>query len=317
MSVFLGIDWGGTYIKAGVVNSKGKILEKTVYSSGELKEKQAFISEIKKLKNRFDKYNIKAIGIGAPGMIDVERGSIYYLPNVPGWKNFPLKSILKKELKIPVFIDNDANVFALAEVRRGAGSGKSRAIFLTLGTGLGGAVIFEGKILEGKTSAAELGHVPISIEGKECGCGGRGCIETLTGSNYLLQRYKQLKKLKVAPKEVKEIFNKAKKGEKEALIIWEEFSMHLGKFLSGMINIFNPQIIILGGGVSGAFSLFKPLLLKVIKKQVMWPNLKDLKLVRAELKDAGIVGAALLAKEKVESQIRNSSSGHRASRYLD
>ncbi|MFA6281730.1 MAG: ROK family protein [Candidatus Omnitrophota bacterium] len=317
MRVFLGIDWGGTYIKAGVVNSKGKILEKTVYSSGELKEKQAFISEIKKLKNRFAKYDIKAIGIGAPGMINVERGSIYYLPNVPGWNNFPLRGILKKELKIPVFIDNDANLFALAEVRRGAGIGKSRAIFLTLGTGLGGAVIFEGKILEGKTSAAELGHVPINVDGKKCGCGGIGCIETLTGSNYLLQRYAQLKKLKSAPKEVKEIFDKAKKGEKEALVLWEEFSLHLGKFLAGMINIFNPQIIILGGGVSGAFSLFKPLLLKAIKDQVMWPNFKDIKIVRAKLKDAGIVGAGLLAKEKVESEIRNSASGHRASRYLD
>lgn len=317
MSVFLGIDWGGTYIKAGVVNSKGKILEKTVYSSSLLKEKQAFISEIKKLKSKFSKYNIKAVGIGAPGMIDVEKGFIYYLPNVPGWENFPLKEILKKELKTPVFIDNDANVFALAEVRRGAGKGKSRAIFLTLGTGLGGAVIFEGKILEGKTSAAELGHVPISADGKECGCGGRGCIETLTGSHYLLQRYKQLKKLKVAPKEVKEIFDKAKQGEKEALLIWKEFSLHLGKFLAGMINIFNPQIIILGGGVSGAFCLFKPLLLEAIKKQVMWPNFKGLKLVRAELKDAGIVGAAFLAKEKAESEIRNSLEGHRASRYLD
>lgn len=299
-SVYLGVDWGGTYIKAGIVTKEGRILEKIVYSSTSLRKQKAFISEIKKLKETFGKYNIRAVGIGAPGMINVESGSIYYLPNVPGWKNFPLKKRLTKELKIPVFIDNDANIFALAEVRRGAGRGMKRAIFLTLGTGLGGAVIFDGKILEGKTSASELGHVVMDLNGKKCGCGGRGCIETFTGSNHLLQRYRQLKRIKTAPREVKEIFDRAKTGEKEALIVWKEFSSYLGKFLAGMVNIFNPEIIILGGGVSGAFGLFRPMLWSALKKQAMWPQLTGLKLVKAKLNDAGIIGAALLAKEKLE-----------------
>jgi len=300
MKVFLGIDWGGTYIKAGIVNSNGKILKKIVYSSGSLRERQAFISEIKKIKDTFKNYHIKAVGIGAPGIINVERGSIYYLPNVPGWENFPLKTALTKELRLPVFIDNDANVFALAEVRKGAGRGKSRAIFLTLGTGLGGAVIFDGKIIEGVTSASELGHVVIDANGQKCGCGGYGCIETFTGSNRLLEKYRALKKMVKAPSEVKEIFDRAKAGEKEAIIVWQEFSKYLGKFLAGMVNIFNPQIIILGGGVSGAFSLFKPLLMKALKAQAMWPQFTGLKLVKAKLNDAGIIGAALLAKEKLE-----------------
>jgi glucokinase len=199
-----------------------------------------------------------------------------------------------------VFIDNDANVFALAEVRKGAGRGKSRAIFLTLGTGLGGAVIFDGKIIEGVTSASELGHVVIDANGQKCGCGGYGCIETFTGSNRLLEKYRALKKMVKAPSEVKEIFDRAKAGEKEAIIVWQEFSKYLGKFLAGMVNIFNPQIIILGGGVSGAFSLFKPLLMKALKAQAMWPQFTGLKLVKAKLNDAGIIGAALLAKEKLE-----------------
>ncbi|MCK9614326.1 MAG: ROK family protein [Candidatus Omnitrophica bacterium] len=311
MKVFLGIDWGGTYIKAGIVNSSGKILKKIVYSSSQLKRRQAFTGEIKRLKDTFKKYNIKAVGIGAPGIINVERGSIYYLPNVPGWENSPLKTMLEKELKIPVFIDNDANIFALAEVRKGAGRGMSRAIFLTLGTGLGGAVIFNGQIIEGKTSASELGHVVIDVNGKKCGCGGYGCIETFTGSNHLLERYRQLKKIKTAPKEVKEIFDKAKTGKKEALIVWQEFSKYLGKFLAGMINIFNPQVIILGGGVSGAFNLFRPLLWQAIKAQAMWPQLTGLKLVKAKLKDAGIIGAALLAKDKLEADTRATNADKR------
>ncbi|MEI8349136.1 MAG: ROK family protein [Candidatus Omnitrophota bacterium] len=297
MKAFLGIDWGGTYIKAGVVDSNGKILKKTVYASEKLKCKQAFLSTIKSLLDSFKAFDIKAVGVGAPGIIDVKSGFIYYLPNIPGWEKYPLKSALQNKIKLPVFLDNDANVFALAQARLGVGRGNSRMIFLTLGTGLGGAIILNGKILEGQTSALELGHVPIELEGRLCGCGGRGCIETCTGSNHLLNRYRELKKEQRSCKEVKEIFEAALKGEKEAIQVWQEFSHALGKFLAGMINIFNPEVIILGGGVSGAFSFFKPLLWKEIKQQAMWPQIKGLKLVKADLKDSGIIGAALLAQQ--------------------
>jgi len=299
MQVFLGIDWGGTYIKAGLVDGQGRIVKKKVYSSGKLKEKKGFINNLKLLLESFSGFNIKGIGIGAPGIIDTEKGFIYYLPNIPGWEKYPLQSVLKKSLKLPVFIDNDANAFALAESRFGAAKGKRRAIFLTLGTGLGGAVICDGKLLEGKTSAAELGHVPINPKGKPCGCGGRGCIETYVGNRYLFSHYKRLKKNKTKIKEVKQLFQRGLAGEKEALIVWKEFSHNLGKFLAGMINVFNPQVIIFGGGVSGAFKLFKPLVVKEIKKQVMWPQNLGVKLVRAKLINAGIIGASLLAKEKL------------------
>jgi len=299
MDVFLGIDWGGTYIKAGLVEAQGRILKKTIHSSQELKKKNVFVKNIRGLLESFKKYRIKAIGIGAPGIIDTEKGFIYYLPNIPGWKNYPLKKILQRQLKLPVFIDNDANVFALAEARLGTAKGKSRVIFLTLGTGLGGAVVINGKLLKGKTSALELGHVPISLEARLCGCGAKGCIETFVGSKYLLNRYNRLAKRKKKTKEVKEIFKKGLEGQRHALVAWQEFSHNLGRFLVGMVNIFNPQVIVFGGGVSGAFRLFKPLVWQVIKKEAMWPHLKGLKLVKAKLKNAGIIGAALLAKENL------------------
>lgn len=299
MNVFLGIDWGGTYIKAGLVDSQGKIVKKKVYSSSQLKQKQGFISNIKVLLDDFSSFKIKGIGLGAPGIVDVEKGFIYYLPNIPGWEKYPLRNVLEKNLGLPVFIDNDANAFALAENRFGAAKGKKRAIFLTLGTGLGGAIISDGKLLEGKTSATELGHVPINLKGKLCGCGGRGCIETYVGNRYLLSHYRRLKKNKTKVSEVKQLFQRGLDGEREALIVWKEFSHNLGKFLAGMINVFNPQVIIFGGGVSGAFKLFKPLVAEEIRKQVMWPQNLGVKLVRAKLKNAGIIGAALLAKENL------------------
>jgi len=297
MNVFLGIDWGGTYIKAGIVDSGGKLIKKVIYNSQKLSEKNSFIHEIESLVNQFKEFNIQAIGIGVPGILDIDKGFIYFLPNISGWEDYPLKDILQKKLKLPVFIDNDANVFALAESRCGAGKGKSRGIFLTLGTGLGGAIIVHNKILTGKTSSGELGHVPISLNGRRCGCGGKGCIETYVGNSYLLKRYRKLKNNKTKVKDIKEIFQKGLGGEKEALIVWKEFSHALGKFLSGMINIFNPEVIIFGGGVSGAFRLFKPYVWQVIKQQAIQTQLNGLKLVKAKLKDPGIIGAALLAAE--------------------
>lgn len=302
MGMFLGIDWGGTYLKAGIVDSRGRIVRKEIYSSKNLKKRTVFIKAISALVRRLENFAIQGVGIGAPGIIDIKRSFIYYLPNIPGWKNCPLGDVLKRKLKRPVFINNDANVFALAEFRCGAAKGKANGIFLTLGTGLGGAVILNHRLLEGATSAGELGHIPVSLNGELCGCGARGCIETYVGNSYLLKQYRRLKKNRTEVSEVKEIFKRALNGERAALKVWKEFSDNLGRFLAGMVNIFNPEVIVFGGGVSGAFNLFKPYVWSAIKKQAMWPQVRNLKLVKAKLKDAGIIGAALLAKENIKDK---------------
>ncbi len=303
MSNFLGIDWGGTYIKVGVVNPEGKLLRKITYSSESLKEKEGFVKKVEALVKEVFSFNIRAIGIGAPGIIDVKNGFIYYLPNIAGWKNYPLAKALKAKVKLPVFVDNDANLFALAEARAGAAKGKETGIFLTLGTGLGGAVIWKGKLLEARLSALELGHIPLDLKGKRCSCGGRGCIETFVGARYLLKRYQQLTSLKL--KEAKELFLRAQNKEGSALKVWQEFSFALGKFLGGMVNVFNPEVIVLGGGIAGAFGLFKGWLLKAIKEQAMWPQQKGFRVVKAKLKEAGVIGAGLLAQERLNPKDEN------------
>ncbi|MBU2102183.1 MAG: ROK family protein [Candidatus Omnitrophota bacterium] len=298
MDTYIGIDWGGTYIKSGLVSEKGTVIAKEVFSSSLLKKKKVFIETVSRLVKKYANRRIGAIGIGAPGIIDTTKGFIYYLPNIAGWKNYPLKTILQKKLRVPVFVDNDANVFALAEARLGAAKKTKRAIFLTLGTGLGGAVIWNGNILEGRASASEIGHVPIAIEGRPCSCGGNGCIETFVGAPHLLSHYALLEP-GARVTEVKEIFRRALAHDPSAITVWRNFAHALGKFLGGMVNIFNPEIIVLGGGVAGAFSFFKPLLERAIRTQAMWPNHKGLRLVRARLSDPGIIGAGLLAKERL------------------
>jgi len=297
MKYYLGIDWGGTYLKAGLVDENGAIVGKEVCASSCLCNRQAFIQNLKDIRKKFNHYKISAIGIGAPGIVNVRKGFVYKLPNIKGWENFPLAKTLSRELKVPVFLSNDAKLFALAEARLGAGKNKERVLCFTLGTGLGSAFIYKGKILEGETSAFEMAHVPISLKGRRCGCGARGCIETYVGANYLLSEYARIKKCP-KPAEVSEIYTLAKQRDAASLKVWREFSFVLGKFLGGMINIFNPEVIVLGGGVAGAFGLFKPMLIKEIKKQALSVHLKGLKIVKAALKDPGLVGAGLLAVDK-------------------
>jgi len=301
MQTYIGIDWGGTFLKAGIVSSNGKILKKTVFSSQDLSKKKLFFARIREIVKESERFSPAGLGLGIPGIVDLEKGSTYYLPNVPGWKNYPIKRELEKACGLDAAIDNDANLFALSEARIGAAAGVNNALFLTLGTGLGGAVMIDRKIVKGRTSAGEVGHVPVEIKGKACSCGGRGCVETFTGNRHLIRKYNRIqknKKLKV--KEVKSIYERALENEKSALAVWEEFSLGLGVFISGMINVFNPEMVVFGGGVSGAFKVFKPMLMSVIRSRAMAPQVKGLKLVKAKVKDAGIIGAALLAKESLE-----------------
>ena len=298
MKYYLGIDWGGTYLKAGLVDENGAIVEKKVFASSAICSRRAFIQNLKDIRQKLNHYEISAIGIGAPGIVNVKKGFIYKLPNIKGWDNFPLAKTLSRELKAPVFLSNDAKLFALAEARLGAGKNKERVLCFTLGTGLGSAFIYKGSILEGETSAFEMAHVPISLEGRRCGCGARGCIETYVGANYLLSEYTRIKKCP-KPAQVSEIYKMAKQRDAAALKVWRDFSAVLGKFLGGMVNIFNPEVIVLGGGVAGAFDFFKPMLVKEIKKQALSVHLKGLKIVKAALKDPGLVGAGLLAADKM------------------
>ncbi len=298
MKGVLGVDWGGTYIKAGLVTDTGRILRKIVYESTRLRDKNVFIAQLTSLVRELGRNRVRRVGIGAPGIIDIKRGFIYYLPNIAGWKNYPLRDVLQKELGLPVYINNDANAFAVAETRFGAARGARRAICLTLGTGMGGAVVFGGKLLETDVSAHEIGHAPISLRGRACGCGAHGCIETFVGNKYLAGRYRALKRVYTPECDIKSIYQRALQKEAAALKVWEEFSCALGKYLGGLVNIFNPDVIVFGGGISGAFSLFKPMVLRVIRKQAMWPHCLNLKLLKAKLKDPGIIGAALLAQER-------------------
>ncbi|HPP67441.1 MAG TPA: ROK family protein, partial [bacterium] len=179
MKKAIGIDLGGTYIKYGLVTQSGDIIKKGMISTmAESGDRNVVIEQISiAIKSVWDN-NIAGIGIGTPGIVD-NRGNVYEAPNLPEWDNFNLKEIFEKKFNKNVIVENDANSIVWGEYLFGAGRGANTIVCLTLGTGLGGGVIIDGKLFRGAIySAAEIGHMPINYNGRKCGCGSIGCIET-------------------------------------------------------------------------------------------------------------------------------------------
>ncbi len=313
--VAIGVDIGGGSIKLGLVSGNGKVIRREIFATtsvvGRRKLFDLLSAHIEGLLKAARKKNLKVagIGVGAPGPIDVERGFVYFFPNIPGWKNTPLKQWLERRFKLPVHVDNDANAMALAEFLFGAGRGAKNLIALTLGTGVGGGLVINGKLFHGpRYSAAEIGHFVINEDGPRCACGNRGCIETYVGSAHFVREIKR--RLKGAQKSLlkkwmvkgrKEltpllVAQAARQGDRFSKDMWNETGAHLGTALTGLVNILNPEKIILGGGIAQNGSLlFKPFV-ATLKKKAFPIAARSVKVVRAELGvDAGLIGAAALA----------------------
>ncbi|PIQ88766.1 MAG: sugar kinase [Candidatus Omnitrophica bacterium CG11_big_fil_rev_8_21_14_0_20_42_13] len=297
----IGIDLGGTNTKIGLLDKCLNIKDRVVFSTKEFKTKNLLIEALcLNITCLLDKHGIKkssvlGIGIGLPGPIDSARGIAHYFPNIPGWREVPLSGIIRRKTGISTLIDNDVNLIALAEFKKGAGIGAVNMLCLTLGTGVGAGIILGGRLYRGSSfSAGEVGHVPVNEFGPKCGCGSNGCLESYIGNQHILNLAQ--KSLKI--KNLEELTVLARKGNKEALSIWHRVGRFLGIALSGVVNLLNPDLIVIGGGVSGAGSFIFGATRKVIKARAMSPAKTIAKIARAKLgDDAGIIGAALLLSE--------------------
>ena len=185
MKYIIGVDFGGTNIRLGLVNSSGKIVYRDRWDTHSyLSSKSKLIKNLaEKVRSLLDTNSLKSkdvsgIGIGLPGLIDPKKGIVNFLPNVPGWRKVPLVKILEKALQIPVFIDNDVNLMALGEWQYGAGKGYNNLLCITLGTGVGGGLILDGRLYRGEGYVAgEVGQMPLNEKGNECSCNGKACLD--------------------------------------------------------------------------------------------------------------------------------------------
>ena len=312
----ISIDLGGTNIKAAVIKDGYRILKKISVPTENYGTRDHLITGLSQLslglakEAGVKKKDLAGIGIGAPGLIDSGKGIIHYLVNIRGFKNVPLKRLIEKKTGLPTFLDNDVNVMTLGELYYGAGKGAGNMVCITLGTGVGGGIVIDGKLYRGSSlSAGEIGHVPLNEKGPRCNCGGWGCMEKFVGNKYIKQL--TIKKLRAGEKSVitkltggclnkitpEVISAAAEKNDRLAISIWKEIGGHLGVALSGVINFLNPEKIVIGGGVAEAGKFLFDSIRKTVEERAMHIPAACVKIVKAKLgQDAGLIGAAVLVR---------------------
>ena len=310
--IAIGIDIGGMSIKGAAVDSEGHVYDKfnMPFIKGEPGE-----STIRKLASLVKDYiasqhlegKIAGIGIGSPGTLDVDRGVVNYANNL-GWNNLPVADLMQETLPYPVRLTNDANAAALGEAKFGAGKEYETVIMLTLGTGVGGGIIINGKLYEGNQGkGGELGHVVVEVDGEQCSCGRKGCLEAYASATALIREtkkamYANKRSLmwKISPEiELvggKVVFQGAAQGDKSAIKVLNSYIKYLGEGILNYCNIFRPNVVVLSGGIANAGeALFDPLNEYLKERDYGYKATPEVKVVPAELGyDSGKIGAAAL-----------------------
>lgn len=314
---YIGIDLGGTKILTAVASEDGEIIEKlklaTETELGQEKIKENIFKSIYKVleKAAIKIEEIKAIGIGSPGPLNVEQGIIYESANLP-LKNMKIVDLVKNETGINTYLQNDANTAALGEKVFGAGKEADDLLYITISTGVGGGIIINGNIYYGHTgNAGEIGHMTVDPAGPQCGCGNYGCLESFssgTAIKNMAQRAIEngestlIKKLAKENKlSAKLVAKAADKGDQKALDIFAKAGYYLGIGIANLVNIFNPEMIILGGGVMKAQEYFLDRAKEEFKKRALKAPADIVKIEEAVLEDEiGVKGAIAVAMQKVE-----------------
>ncbi|MHB1483252.1 MAG: ROK family protein [Saccharofermentanales bacterium] len=313
----IGIDLGGTKIAAGIVDAKGNVIIKDSIPTGGQRHYSQIIADMAFLAGKICDNagialtDIEAIGVGSPGTIDSKNGVIIYTNNI-NFKDVPMRSELQKHIKLPVFISNDANCAALGETSEaGAANGHKNVIMITLGTGIGGGIIIDGRIYEGANSAgAELGHTVIVVDGFPCTCGRNGCWESYSSATALIRMTREqiTKDDKTVMWEMighdldrisgRTAFDASRTGDCAAVEVVNEYLKYLSEGIINMINVFRPEIFIVGGGISNEGDYLLEPVRKYVKKYIYGGELVPIpEIVEAKLgNDAGIIGAAMLVK---------------------
>ena len=315
--LYVGIDLGGTNIKGGVVDRSGKVLRfDSIETEGE-RGRDHVLDRIALLVGKVRDAaglapdSLAGVGIGSPGPLNIKQGLIYSAPNLPGWENLPLAAEVQRRCGYPVVIENDANAASLAEAIAGAGKGTNCMIMLTLGTGIGGGIVLGGRVWHGADDiAAELGHVSICHDGVRCNCGVQGCVEAYASAPATVRRAREAlaggAKSTLSKKADKltceDVFKAAALGDEVAQRVVADTITYLAVAIGSLINIFNPDMIVLFGGMTNARDqLFVPLRREVAKR--CFPiGAQRCQIVHSELGEhAGVIGAAFAAMQQMKT----------------
>ncbi len=303
----IGVDLGGTYIKGGVVNLQGQILRRESAQTLSREGPKRILAQIANLVEGLRRGDeVAGLGVGCPGLVEPTSGIVRDPPNLFGWREVNVKEELERKLALRVEVANDVNAAALGELHFGAGRGVKDFICITLGTGVGGGLVLAGKLFTGsKGGAGEIGHLPVNIFGPHCRCGNYGCLERYVGAEYIIERARNGLKAnpdsllspldkegRLTPKLIAEV---ALRGDKLAQEIFRETGEIIGAALSGVVNLLNPELVIVGGGVAQAGKLILEPIRRTLAERAMNKEIQKVEVIPALLgEDAGLIGAAAL-----------------------
>jgi glucokinase len=323
----LGIDLGGTNLKAGIVDTHGKIIHQLSIKTNNNADPETISQQIFGLVDEIIKSSsstttgaglkitpadILGIGLGSPGLIDKKGETILFSPNLPLWRNIPIKRMISERFHMPCVLENDANAAAWGEKWAGAGKNVDSLVMITLGTGIGGGVVINNKLWRGAHNVAgEVGHMVIQMNGPKCSCGNYGCIEAYASATSMVRRFKELLQSGVPSSlkndgeiTAKTINNAALRGDKASLDTIRETGRYLGIALVNIMHIVNPEMIVLAGGMTGSGDLLMNPIKQVISQGAFEASYKDTHLVFSQLgNDAGIIGAAGCLLKELETSV--------------
>ena len=311
--VYIGFDVGGTGVQVGVVNEKGEILCK---GNMVTRTDIPFADQVKAMadcaldtlaRSGYTLDDVKSLGAGVPGVVDPRTGNIAFCPNL-GWKDAPFAQEMQKNINKPIFIDNDATVAGLAENVAGVSAGAHSSVFLTLGTGVGGGIVIGGEVWSGSHGVgSEIGHMVIALDGNQCNCGNRGCLERYCSATAIILAAREAvkdctdtviwQKCEGDPMKInaKIVFDAAKEGDALGVKLFNDYVKALANGVVSIINFLDPEVIALGGGVSKAGDFLLDAVRAEVAKLVMYKTLPYARIELAKLgPDAGIIGAAML-----------------------
>lgn len=306
--IVLAADLGGTNLRMAAIDRHGKILYRvkrpTPRGDDAAEIVRAIVESAGQCSENCAGSEIKAVSAAVPGTIKTDEGIIVKSPNLTALDNFRMVEALERELDFKALLENDANAAAVGESWLGASKRVSNSVFITLGTGVGGGIIIDGKILRGANGVAgEIGHIGVDSMGVLCPCGSRGCLERYSSASAIVRMAKELKpqfpetKLKnYAGFTAFEVFQAGTNGDALALEVFRKMGFYLGAAITSLLNVFDSSMIVIGGGASAGWDLFFPQMKETIDQRAYGGNSERVEIVKSELgDDAGILGAARLA----------------------
>ena len=310
----LGVDVGGTFIKAGVVDESYCIVKKVSVPTGGNAGYQALVNNIVRVcelaaeESGHALSEFAAVGIGVPGLLDPKTGVVALAPNLGGWRNVPFLDEVKKLLPIPVYVGNDANCAVVGETLAGAAKGYENVVMLTLGTGVGGGVITDGKLfVGGKGLGGELGHMVLQMDGEKCGCGLHGCIEAYCSVSALVKQTERA--MKENPDSMMHLYSKkagivdgrtafecSKTNDNAAIKVVDDYCRYLANAIGSLVVVFRPDTVLIGGGLSNQGEYLTDKLNNLLPQFVFASDIIGVpRIIKATLgNDAGTIGAAFL-----------------------